>query len=426
MKNRYKILLLLLVAAFFGGVVGYGFDVMENYPEYDIFLQALSGIIGVALGYYITVALNKPETKNELTFTVFSSLCISGTIVAVRKFVQFFIDFYTGSNLLHTDFVDDSHWFYRLFGLAKSPDAQRPLLDTDEDFLISILFSLVSTGVLYLYLKAKNKALFVRETAKEKFTVQSIPNRIKERVSLEIEKVRRDCSIWDLLLWWCTRTVMIYAFIVMEDRAEATLLLANLVGTFAITLVHFILPKNSALTRVSYKAQSLITIIVFLGSWCGNYVFVYNIVPRFDLFLHLVSGYLCVMGGYYVALTLLKPENKKQILLIAIFALCFSFFIMPFWEVSEFIGDFIWGTSNQGFYWGPTEDSFFFKVFGTGVGNTRLYYLFDTFYDMLLAVVTTVVTFIALYAGLLFKLRRNKPVVNDAAKTDEEKVLIYS
>lgn len=426
MKNRYKVLILLAVAVLFGGVVGFGFGVMEKFPEYDIFLQALSGIIGVALGYYITVALNKPKTKNELTFTSFSALCISGTIVAVRKFVQFFIDFYTGSNLLHTDFVEDSHWLYRVFGFGMSPYEQRPLLDTDEDFTISILFSLISTAVLYLYQRAKNKALFIRETQKEKFTFKSIPARVKERVSLEIEKVRRDCSIWDLLLWWCTRAVMVYAFIVMENRAEATLLLANLIGTFAITLIHFILPKNSVLTNVSYKAQSLITIIVFLGSWCGNFVFVYNIVPRFDLFLHLISGYLCVMGGYYIALTLLKPENKKQIQLIAIFALCFSFFIMPFWEVSEFIGDFIWGTSNQGFYWGPTDDSFFFKVFGHGVGNTRLYYLFDTFYDMLLAVVTTVGTFVALYAGLLFKLKKNKSVAVNITEQDEEKILLHS
>lgn len=426
MKNRYKVLILFGITALFGGVIGFGFNVLETYPEYDIFLQALSGIIGVALGYYFTVALNPPKTKNDLTFTAFSALVVSGTIVALRKFVQFFIDFYTGSNLLHTDFVENDHWFYRLFGTAMSPEAQRPLLDTDEDFAVSILFSLISTGVLYLYQRVKNKALFVRETQKEKFTFKSIPGRVKEKISLEIEKVRHDCSIWDILLWWCTRAVMVYAFIVMENRAEATLLLANLVGTFAITLVHFILPKNSVLTNVSYKAQSLITIIVFLGSWCGNFVGVYYITPRFDLFLHLISGYLCVMGGYYIALTLFKPENKKKVLLISVFALCFSFFIMPFWEVSEFLGDFIWGTDNQGFYWAPSDDSFFFKVFGYGVGNTRLYYLFDTIYDMLLASVTTVGTFAVLYAGLSSKLRKTAVVTVESEKISEEKVMLHS
>lgn len=420
MKKRYKVLILLAVTAIFGGVVGHLMGVLDKYPEYDIFIEALSGIIGVSLGYYITVALNAPKTKNDMIFTTFSALCISGTIVAVRKFVQFFIDFYTGSNLLHTDFVEDDHWLFRIFGMGTSPYEQRPLLDTDEDFTISILFSLISAGVLYLYLRIKNNFLFIREKKIEKFSFKKIPCLIKEKINTEIEKVRRDCDIWDILLWWCTRTVMIYAFIVMENRAEANLLLANLIGTFAITLVHLVLPKNSALAQVSYKAQSLITIIVFLGSWCGNFVGVYYITPRFDLFLHLVSGYLCVMGGYYVALTLMKPENKKQVMLISLFAFCFSFFIIPFWEVSEFIGDFIWGTDNQGFYWGPTDDSFFFKVFGHGIGNTRLYYLFDTVYDMLLAAVTTVLTFMGLFAGLSYKLRKSSKLTVNVSQEEKE------
>lgn len=421
MKNRYKVIIIFAVTAILGGVMGFGFDLMEKYPEYDILLQAFSGVAGVILGYYLSVALNKPVTKNDFTFSAFFALCFSGTIIAVRKFVQFFIDFYTGSNLLHCEHVEDSHWLYQLLGFGMSPDAQRPLLDTDEDFTISILFSLISTGVLYLYNRAKNKAVFIKGEKTERFSFKGIPSRMSKRIEREAEKMRRDCSEWDFILWWCTRAVMLYAFITMENRAEATLLLANLVATFAITLVHFILPENSVLTNVSYKAQSLITIIVFLGSWCGNFVGVYFITPRFDLFLHLVSGYLCVMGGYYVALTLFKPDSKKKALLISLFALFFSFFIMPFWEVSEFIGDFIWGTSNQGFYWGPTDDSFFFKVFGHGIGNTQLYYLFDTFYDMLLAVVTTIGTFILLYFGLKLKIK-TEPALKNESNTEREKI----
>ena len=89
---------------------------------------------------------------------------------------------------------------------------------------------------------------------------------------------------------------------------------------------------------------------------------------------------------------------------------------MPAWEVSEFIGDFIWGTSNQGFYWGPTEESFFFKVFGHGVGNTQLYYLFDTVYDVLLAMVTTVITFVALYIWLEYRRKKNVVIITKKEK----------
>ena len=81
---------------------------------------------------------------------------------------------------------------------------------------------------------------------------------------------------------------------------------------------------------------------------------------------------------------------------------------MPFWEVFEFFGDFLFGSANQGFYWGPTDDSFFFKVFGHGTGNTQLYYLFDTVYDELLAFSTTVVATVWLYISLLKGLKRSK------------------
>lgn len=425
MKKRYKILILFAVAAIFGGVIGEGFGVMEKNPDYDLFLQALAGVIGVALGYFLAVALNKPKTKNEYTFTVFCALCVSGTIIAIKKFVQFFADFYLGSDLVHCHTVEDDHWLFRVFGFGMSPYEQRPLLDTDEDFAVSIIFSLLATAVLYLYLRFKNKDAFSKEKREFVFSVRRIPENIKSKVALEIEKMKNDCSIWDFILWWGTRAVMLYAFIVMENRAEATLLFANFVGTFAITLVHFILPRTSALAKVSYKTQTLITIIVFLGSWCGNYVGVYNITPRFDLFLHFISGYLCVMGGYYIALTLIKPENKKQIFLVTFFAFCFSFFIIPFWEVSEFVGDFIWGTDNQGFYWGPSDESFFFKVFGHGIGNTKLYYLFDTVYDMLLAAVTTVLTFIGLCLGLNLKTTKKKAYIDKNKKCDEENVIIH-
>ena len=91
---------------------------------------------------------------------------------------------------------------------------------------------------------------------------------------------------------------------------------------------------------------------------------------------------------------------------------------MPFWEVFEFFGDFLFGSANQGFYWGPSEDSFFFKVFGHGAGNTMLYYLFDTVYDVLLAFVTTVLSVVWLYIILLKGLKVHK------ADTETEKITV--
>lgn len=378
----------------------------EKVGEYDIFPEMLFGVIGVLLGWFFVSRIKKPNTKNEINFSIAFSMCISGTLIIFKEIIEFFTDFFTGTNLLKADFVDDNHWFYRIFGLGMSPYEQRPLFDTDEDMLLSLLSTLITTAFLYVYVRLKNKSIYIKNKARNRKSSGSVKDRIKTKIRLEKEKLSRDCSVADILFWWCTRALMLYAFFVMEVRAEANLLLANFVATFAVTLVHIVFPSESFFSKISYRTQSLITVIVFLGSYCGNYVMVYNIVSRFDLFLHFISGTLCVLGGYYIALTLVKSDSRKNIMLICLFSFCFSCFIMPAWEISEFIGDFIWGTSNQGFYWGPSDNSFFFTLFGRGAFNTELYPLYDTFYDVLLAFSTTLPSAVILFIFLTFKAKK--------------------
>ena len=373
--------------------------------EWDILLQLLLGVLAALCGYFISQKIKKATDKNELTLNVISGLCFAGTASVFVEIAEFFIDFYKGTNLLHADFVTNEHWLYRLVGTMMSLDGQRYLLDTDEDMLMTILGGIVTTAAMYIYQRIKNKPLFVKE--KKVKVRRSFGEWVQNKFTVEKAKLEKDCSVADNLFWWCTRAVMLYAFIVMENRAEAILLCANLIATFTITLVHIVFPEGTFFSRVSYRTQSLITVIVFLGSYCGNFIWLYGIVSRFDLFLHLISGTLCVLGGYYIALTLVRPDSKRKILLITVFAFAFSCFIMPAWEISEFIGDFIWGTTNQGFYWGPTDSSFLFKVFGRGAYNTNIYPLYDTFYDVLLAMVTTVPTTLGIYLSMMMKLGKS-------------------
>lgn len=399
-----------------------GFDLISGTgttgSEWDILFEPLFGVISLIIGWLIVKKIKNPQTKKEINFSACLSMCISGTLIIFKEIAEFFIDFYTGSNLLKADFVGDDHWLFRLVGFGKSPYEQRPLLDTDEDMILSVLGAVLSTGVLYLYLRKKNKALYIRKEYKRRSL--KLKKIIAEKLAGEKEKLIRDCTIADYILWWGTRALMIYAFLVMEVRAEANLLLANLVATFTVTLIHLIFPSGTFLSEISYRVQSLLTVMVFLGSYCGNYVMIYNIVPRYDLFLHFVSGALCVFGGYYIALTLIKADSGKNIFLICLFSMCFSCFIMPAWEISEFIGDFIWGTSNQGFYWGPTDDSFLFRLFGRGAGNTALYPLYDTFYDVLLAVSTTIPSAAALFVYLT---ARHKKASEPGVEKQEKKIL---
>ncbi len=412
----YRLQTFICALSLVSTVAGIGFGILEKHPDYDLFIQLTGGIFSGALGYYVAMALRTPKNKNESLFVTFFTFCFAGTVTIFRKLTEFFSDFLFGTNLCHVEFVEDNHWFYQVFGFAMSPYEQRPLLDTDEDFFFSIIGGVISVAVVYLRFRLKSKEFFVHKKKELSSLFRNIIPRFREKIELEIRKVNEDTSIFDRLFWWCVRFSMLYAFIEWDNRAEATLLLANLIGTFAVTLVHLVFPKDCVLSKISYKIQTLITVIVFLGSYGGNYCEIYYIVPRFDLFLHFVSGILCVMAGYYIALLLVEHKRRKDSFLISLFAFAFSCFIMPAWEVSEFIGDFIWGTSNQGFYWGPTDDSFFFKVFGHGIGNTMLYYLFDTVYDVLLAMVTTVITFILLYVWLEYRRKKNTVISTEREK----------
>lgn len=385
--------------------------------EWDILIQFVIGVAAALFGFFIAGKIKKATNGNDLTLNVIWGLCAAGTVAMFVELTEFFVDFYSGSNLLHADFVTNEHWLYRLVGTLMSLDGQRPLLDTDEDMLMTLLGGIAASAGIYIYQRIRNKQLFAKEK-KEKIKM-SFSEWVYKKYTVEKSKLEKDCCVADMLFWWCTRAVMLYAFIVMENRAEANLLLANLIATFAITLVHIVFPEGTFFSRVSYRVQSLITVIVFLGSYCGNYVWIYNIVPRFDLFLHLVSGVLCVLGGYYIAITLVSPDSKRNVWLIAGFAFLFSCFLMPAWEISEFIGDFIWGTTNQGFYWGPSDESFLFRVFGRGAYNTRLYPLYDTFYDVMLAMVTTLLTQVGLCAFLFSKVKKAENTVVVSEKKEE-------
>ena len=210
-----------------------------------------------------------------------------------------------------------------------------------------------------------------------------------------------------------------YAFVVeRKNRAEATLLGVIFIGTFAISILHFVFPKESMFCKINYRVQTLIAIIAFLGSYCGNYVGVYAYASRFDTLLHFTSGFIGAAAGYYIALTLVEARSKKENFLIGVFALSFSLAIIPIHEMTEFIGDYIWGTANQGFLWEPRPDVIIYKLFGYGVGNEVLIRIYDTMYDMCLASSTSLLSFIIL---LVFPKVKNKAKSGQSNKSVTEK-----
>lgn len=404
-----------LVSCFIGQTLG----VLQKHEEYDILMSAVTGVAGTLFGYYVTLALRNIKEKRDCAFTVSSSLFISGTIVFFREMIEFFIDFRFGTNITHAEFIEDDHWLFKLLGFGNSVREQRPLYDTDEDMLISLIFSAFTTVALYLYLRFSHKELFGK-TSKRKNLFKNLPQKISDKIYFEAEKVKQQTDIYDILVWWLTRTAMVYAIFNMEDTYKMVLVGANLLATFAISLLHLVFPKDSLFYKINYRMQTWLCLLVFTGSYMGNFMFVYNYLPRFDLFLHFISGPICVAGGYYVASAFFKADTKKNVLLTVIYAFCLSCFVMPFWEVFEFCGDFLFGSANQGYYWVPSDDSFFFKLFGHGAGNTMLYSLFDTVYDVLLAFFATAVSLVCLHIHLSSKLKKKESAVTQKRVIDEK------
>ena len=417
----YRLQTCICILAFFGSGLGFGFGLFQSFPEYDIPLSFLGGIVGTAIGYYISIAFRKPFTRKGFNYTAIMSFCISNAFIIVKEVTQFWIDFYTGRTLVGCVNVGDDHWLIRLVGPMLSLPEHRILYDFSEDVTLNVIGAGIATAVLYLNLIRKNREVFkINKNAGNqlKALFSNFPARCKDKINFEIAKVREQTNIGDMLLWWCTRIVVLYAVITFENTAEATLLLVVSLGTVAITALHLVTPRDSMFCKINYRVQSLLCIIVFLGSYCGNYVGVYAYAARFDTFLHFTSGFLGFFAGYYIAQTLVKPNNRKEQLSLCLFALAFAMTIIPIHEMTEFIGDYIWGTTNQGFMWEPEPTKMIYVIFGRGKDDPLLVKIFDTMYDMILASASSIISFVIMQ----IKFARQSKTTDNKAVAEKETV----
>ena len=376
--------------------------------QLDIPLQFFGSIFCVVVSYCIISKIWKPQDKASGTFMVLYAFSISETLMIVRKIIQFMVDFFVGSNLMQTQTVGDDYWLFKVFGMGMSPVDQRPVFDMGEDFFLSTLGTLLASIGLFIYLRIKNKKAPKQE--KLPFT-----QRLVAKYDYEMHKLTEQTTLADRMVWWCVRFLMLHAFLTMENRAEATLLLVNFFGTIAITILHVFAPTGSFLGRIHYRVQTLLTVIVFWGSYGGNYIFLYAFIDKFDKKLHFLSGIICVLAAYYLATEFIGKKTKGSKILVGVFAAVFSLMIIPVHEMTEFVGDFLWGTVNQGYRWIPEADSTFYKIFGPGAENIALNCVFDTMNDALFATAATVIAMVPLVAYLVVK-KKDK-----SCKADTEK-----
>lgn len=243
---------------------------------------------------------------------------------------------------------------------------------------------------------------------------------LKNRIKSTFSDIFKEITIPEYISWWVIRIMFIYAAIMHTDDRQRVLCLINMLALYAIPFFRFIFPKNSLFGCLSYRAQHIINIMEFFGSFLGNYIDMHSKVAKYDRILHYISGVAAVYAGYLIYKAILKKEHKEEshsALLGSTYGMCFSFMIIPLWEITEFFGDFFYGTANQGYWYAPYDDDIFYRVFGHGaVTDGGQLPLWDTMMDMIDATVTTFASAIVLYIVLVIIDKHKKK------KADAEKI----
>ncbi len=227
-------------------------------------------------------------------------------------------------------------------------------------------------------------------------------NRLKELRTQLFEEI----TVFEYVLWWIARIMLLCAVIFAQDNAYRTLDFLNMLTAYSMTALRFVAPKKSFLARIDFRCQHLINLMEVLGIFFGHLLFAYGSIPKFDRLLHLLSGPVVVIAGYYIYKAF-ETKDKKSYRIKPVTAtysaFSFSFVVIVFWEIQEFISDYLIGSQNQGYYYAPPQDDIWFKIFGQGAnGGAGQFPLWDTMLDMIDATLTTVLTVPFLFIVLVY------------------------
>lgn len=228
--------------------------------------------------------------------------------------------------------------------------------------------------------------------------------RFKEKIKDVRKKVFDEISIPEYITWWLVRGIMVYSIIMQTSDRERNLAAVISLSLFAIPLLHFLAPRKSMISYLSFRTQTIINIIVFAGSFLGNYICIRNFYSRYDRLLHVISGALCTLIGYYLMEAFCKLKDVHKDMDASVYAIGsagFSFIVIVLWEIMEFVGDFIWGTNNQGYNIIPSNKDWWYLLCGPGkVTDGAQFPLWDTTMDMTDATILTIITAVIIFAVL--------------------------
>lgn len=90
-----------------------------------------------------------------------------------------------------------------------------------------------------------------------------------------------------------------------------------------------------------------IEIYLIFAGLVGSVLNVYYLTSWYDIVIHILMGYLVAMCGIFV-ISRLGDYKKYNIVLVALFCVCFSLAIEVLWEIFEWAADNLFGQTMQG------------------------------------------------------------------------------
>lgn len=211
-----------------------------------------------------------------------------------------------------------------------------------------------------------------------------------------------EITIPEYIIIWVIRALVFWAAIKIEDPSQKVMCFVNASSLFALTAIRFVAPKKSFISRLDFRVQHIVGFFELIGTFFGKYLDAYSYINKYDRILHFLSGAGAVIVGYYIYKAIASKDEKKNFhnpALATYSSVSFSFFIIVLWEITEFGGDYLFGSVCQCWYYVPPENDIVFRIFGK-VADPGQFPVWDTMMDMIDATVMTIIAGVVLYVVL--------------------------
>lgn len=246
----------------------------------------------------------------------------------------------------------------------------------------------------------------------------------------ELKIFRSQISIPEYIIWWVMRLLLLSVIIQWElsnksgetdyPKLQIIQIWANLAGTFIVPVFRIVFPKQLFLGRLPYRTQKWATLICFSFCYFGHCLRLNATTAWFDDIEHIISGFLMVFVCYQVALSMRHDKSELSPLISSVCGFGLSCFCSIFWEIFEFVTDYlVEGSTNQGYNIG-LDDDFLVKFFFGHPANPGQVPLFDTMFDLILGLSSAIMGGAVLWISVYL---RQKKAGASLVEFDEKKVL---